>query len=223
MKKLGLTGGIASGKSTVAVMLREMGFTVLDADSLAHKLIEPGYPAHDEVIEEFGPEIADAGGRINRAKLGTIVFADREKLNRLNAIVHPRVREAMLQKLAEWERIGNQSVAFVEAALLVEADFVRNLDGLVVVWCTPEQQLERLLARGFSEPDARRRIATQLPIAEKLVHATYTIDSCGSLEETRRQVQELAAKILRASPETKPALPSSKSKTDESPKAEDHA
>jgi dephospho-CoA kinase len=197
MLRLGLTGGIASGKSAVAAMLREMGFAVLDADALAHRLIEPGQAAYDDVIREFGPAIADAGGRIDRARLGALVFADRTKLDRLNAIVHPRVREAMLHQLDEWQHGGTRDAAFVEAALIVEAGFDKNLDGLVVAWCTPEQQLARLLTRGLSEAEARRRIASQLPVAEKLRHATEKIDCSHSIEETRRQVEALAARLRR--------------------------
>jgi dephospho-CoA kinase len=154
MLRLGLTGGIASGKSAVAAMLREMGFRVLDADSLAHRLIEPGQPAHDEILREFGPSINDASSRIDRAKLGAIVFNDRAKLDRLNAIVHPRVAEVVLSKFDEWERKGTRDAAFVEAALLIESRIHEKLDGLVVAWCEPEQQLERLLARGLSEAEA---------------------------------------------------------------------
>jgi dephospho-CoA kinase len=192
MLKLGLTGGIASGKSSVAAMLRELGFTVLDADALGHQLIEPGQPAYDEILAEFGGELASTGGRIDRRKLGDIVFADRARLDRLNAIVHPRIREAMLQKFAAWRRAGNRSVVFVEAALLVEAGFAQQLDGLVVTWCTPDQQLQRLLARGLTLADAQRRIASQLDAEAKLLHATYKIDCSHSIEETRQQVAALA-------------------------------
>jgi dephospho-CoA kinase len=199
MLRLGLTGGIASGKTAVAAMLREMGFAVLDADSLAHKLIEPGQPAYDEVVREFGAPILVAGDRVDRAKLACIVFADPAKLARLNAIVHPRVETAIHQQFGEWSRNGTRDAAFVEAALLVEAGYQKNLDGLVVTWCRPEQQLERLRARGFSDEDARRRIAAQLPVAEKLRHATEKIDCSGSLEATRAQVAALAAKLRRPS------------------------
>src|SRR6202451_3985335 len=140
MLRLGLTGGIASGKSAVAAMLREMGFAVLDADSLAHTLIEPGQPTYDEVVREFGPAIVDASGRVDRAKLATVVFRDRAKLDRLNAIVHPRVKAAILQQLDEWSRNGAHDAAFVEAALLVEDGYQKNLDGLIVAWSRPEQQ-----------------------------------------------------------------------------------
>src|SRR6266568_2975398 len=132
MLRLGLTGGIASGKSAVAAMLREIGFAVLDADSLAHRLIE-------------------------RVQLANVVFADRAKLDRLNAIVHPRVADVVFRQFDEWERNGVRDAAFVEAALLIEASLDKKLDGLIVAWCKPEQQLERLVARGLTEAEARRR------------------------------------------------------------------
>src|SRR5467141_4663595 len=195
MLRLGLTGGIASGKTTVAAMLREMGFAVIDADALAHKLIEPGQPAYGEVVREFGASILDTGNRVDRAKLASIVFADPAKLVRLNAILHPRVESVIHQQFAEWSRSGTRDAAFVEAALLVEAGYLKNLDGLVVTWCRPEQQLERLRARGFSEEDAQSRIAAQLPVDEKLRYATDKIDCSGSLEDTRTQFEALAAKL----------------------------
>lgn len=202
MLKLGLTGGIASGKSAVASILRELGFPVLDADSLSHQLMEPGLPAHDDIIREFGADFAEGSGRIDRAKLATVVFADPAKLARLNAILHPRVEQAMLLQFDAWQRSGLRDAAFVEAALLIEAGLTKYLDGLVVVFCTPEQQLQRLLARNMSEPEARGRIAAQLPLEEKLRHATYIIDSSGSLDSTRAQVQTLAAKLRQQASST---------------------
>jgi dephospho-CoA kinase len=198
MLKLGLTGGIASGKSVVASILHELDFPVLDADSLSHKLMEPGQPAHDEILREFGTDLTNASGRIDRSKLAAVVFADPAKLVRLNAILHPRVEQAMLLQFDTWRRSGVREVVFVEAALLVEAGFTRSLDGLVVTFCTPEQQLERLLARGMSELEARRRIAAQLPLDEKLCHATHTIDCSGSLDSTRAQVRSLATKLRKS-------------------------
>jgi dephospho-CoA kinase len=197
MLKMGLTGGIASGKSAVAAMLREMGFPVLEADAVAHKLIGPGQPAHDEVLREFGAELADAEGRIDRAKLAAIVFADAAKLAKLNGILHPRVEEIVLRQFAEWQRNGVRDAGFVEAALLVEAGIAPKLDGLVVAFCTPEQQIERLRARGMSEVEAKRRLAAQMPVEEKLRHATETINCSGYLEETRAQVRALAAKLRK--------------------------
>jgi dephospho-CoA kinase len=199
MLKFGLTGSIASGKSAVAALLHEMGFPVLDADSVAHKLMEPGQPAREEILREFGAELAGADGRIDRAKLAAIVFADPARLAKLNAILHPRVEQIMLNQYEEWKRSGVRDAAFVEAALLVEAGFVSKLDGLVVAWCEPEQQLERLKARGMSELDAKRRIAAQLPLEEKLRLATFTIDCSGTMESTRAQVRALAAKLRKSS------------------------
>jgi dephospho-CoA kinase len=192
MRKLGLTGGIASGKSAVAAMLRELGFDIIFADEISRLLLEPGQAAYDEAIREFGREIVQANGKIDRKKVAAIVFADRAKLDRLNGIVHPRVESQILEQFAEWERQGNAKVAFVEAALLVEAGYMKNLDGLIVTWCTPEQQMARLKSRGMSEQDARARIAAQMPVEEKLKLATYKIDCSGSIEETRQQVETLA-------------------------------
>ena len=197
MLRLGLTGGIASGKSAVAAMLREMGFAVLDADSLAHKLIEPGQPAYEEVLQEFGESVIAPGGRVDRAKLSAIVFNDRAKLDRLNAVVHPRVAEVIFSQFEAWRRAGVRDAVFVEAALIIESGIHKKLDGLVVAWCTPDQQLGRLATRGLSETEARRRIAAQIPVQEKLLLATEKIDCSGSLEETRRQVEALAAKLRR--------------------------
>jgi len=195
MLKLGLTGGIASGKSVVAAILRELGFPVLDADSISHKLMEPGQIAHDEILQSFGADLADAAEHIDRHKLAAIVFADPAKLARLNSILHPRVDQIIFRQLEDWQKSGAHAAVFVEAALLIEAGMAPRLDGLVVAWCTPEQQLGRLRARGMSETDARRRIAAQLPIEEKRKRATYNIDCSGTLAETRTQVQAFAANL----------------------------
>jgi dephospho-CoA kinase len=201
MKRLGITGGIACGKSAVAGMLRELGFRVIDADALGHEVMELGTRAYAEIVAEFGTGVVGADGRIDRGKLGAIVFADRKKLERLNAIVHPRVEEEMVRLFGDWEKSGVTDAAFVEAALLVEAGYQKNLDGLVVTWCRSEQQMERLLARGLSEVEAQRRIAAQMPAEEKLKFATEKIDCSGTMEETRRQVVELAEKLRRRSNE----------------------
>lgn len=196
MRKIGLTGGIASGKSTVAAMLRELGFDVIFADEISRRLLDPGQAAYDETVREFGREVVLPDGTLDRKKIATIVFADRSKLDRLNSIIHPRVEAQILKQFAEWDREGNRTVAFVEAALLVEAGYMKNLDGLVVIWCRPEQQMERLTGRGMTEEEARSRIAAQMPVEEKLKLATYRIDCSRSIEDTRREVEELA-KTLR--------------------------
>lgn len=195
MLRLGITGGIASGKSVVAQMLRDLGFPVLDADSLGHELMEPGTAAFAEIVKEFGSAILDGSRRIDRKKLGAAVFADAGKLTKLNAILHPRVEQEMARRFAEWENSGTTEAAFVEAALLVEAGYQKRLDGLVVAWCKPEQQIERLRARGMSEQQARQRISAQMPVDEKLKYATEKIDCSGTLDETRRQVEAFARKL----------------------------
>ena len=201
MLRYGLTGGIASGKSTVAAILRELGFPVLEADRMAHQVIEPGQPAYDEVRSIFGDSILSADRRIDRSRLAAIVFDDREKLNQLNAIIHPRVEQEMVRRFAELESSGTHPAAFIEAALIFEAELHKKLDGVVVVWCLPEQQITRLIERGVSEAEARRRIAAQIPVAEKLALATEKIDCSGSLEETRRQVEAFATKLRQSSPD----------------------
>ncbi|MGC1614780.1 MAG: dephospho-CoA kinase [Candidatus Acidiferrum sp.] len=197
MKRLGITGGIASGKSAVAGILRELGFNVIDADAVGHAVIEPGQRAYEEIVREFGSGILEESGQIDRGKLAAVAFADRGRLERLNAIVHPRVEEEIVRQFGEWENGGVRDAAFVEAALLVEAGYQKNLDGLVVAWCRPEQQIERLLARGLNEVEARRRIAAQMPVEEKLRYATESIDCSATMKETRRAVEELAQRLRR--------------------------
>ena len=199
MKRIGLTGGIASGKSWVASLLRELNFRVLDADLLGHQLIELGQTAHEDVVREFGREILHADGSVDRTKLGAIVFADSAKLAKLNSLLHPRIEEAMNAQFAKWQNEGVRDAVFIEAALLVEAGMHKRLDGLVVVWCRPEDQIARLRARGLSEEEALRRISLQLPTQEKLQYATYTIDTSAAMQYTQEQVAALAEK-LRAAP-----------------------
>jgi len=198
MLRYGLTGGIASGKSTVAAILRGHGFRVLEADKISHALIEPGGAAYEEVIARFGRDILDADGRINRGRLGAMVFRDPEKLKQLNGMLHPRVEVELLRRLGELEKSGTVAVAFVEAALIFEAGLDKRLDGVVVAWCLPEQQVARLMERGMSEAEARQRIGTQMPVQEKLALAAEKIDCSGSVEETRSQVDALAAKLRAA-------------------------
>jgi dephospho-CoA kinase len=198
MLRYGLTGGIASGKSTVAAMLRAHGLPVLEADKISHGLIEPGGAAYQEVIARFGREILDGNGKIDRARLAAIVFSDREKLDQLNGILHPRVEQELLRQLSKLEKSGSYAVAFVEAALIFEAGLHTKLDGVAVAWCLPEQQVARLTERGMSEAEARRRMAMQMPVEAKLALAAEKIDCSGSIEETRSQVDALAAKLRAA-------------------------
>jgi dephospho-CoA kinase len=199
MLRVGLTGGIATGKTTVVAMLRELGCRVLEADKIAHQMIEPGGAAYEEVVREFGRGILTDEGFVDRKKLGAIVFGDPKLLARLNAIVHPPVLEEQMRQLAAIEKADAHAVAVVEAALLIEAGFDRKLDYLVVTWCTPEQQLARLTesgkGRGLTAEQARQRIAAQMPIDEKRQRADTLIDCSGTIEHTRAQVIALFAKL----------------------------
>jgi dephospho-CoA kinase len=195
MLRVGLTGGIACGKSTVSKMLRDQDCQVLAADPLGHKLLEPGQAAYDEVVREFGAEILGEGGKVDRKRLGAIVFADRVKRARLNWILHPKILDTIRQWFKELDRPGGPEFAVLEAALIYEAAVNKELDRVVVCWCTPEQQLERLQARGLTSDQARGRIAAQMPVDEKKRLADEVIDCSESLEDTERQVAQLIEKL----------------------------
>ena len=199
MLRVGLTGGIASGKTTVAAILRELGCHLLEADKIAHQLIEPGGTAYNEVVREFGRGILTPEGLVDRKKLGAIVFAEPGRLARLNAIVHPPVLTEQTRQLAEIEKADPHAIAVVEAALLIEAGFDSRLDYLIVTWSTPEQQLARLtestLGRGLTIEQAKQRIAAQMPVEHKRKKADAVIDCSGTIEHTRAQVIALFAKL----------------------------
>ncbi len=199
MLRVGLTGGIATGKSTVAAILRELGCHLLEADKIAHNMIEPGAAAYDEVVREFGRDILASDGRVDRKTLGAIVFADPKRLARLNAIVHPLVLAQQDRELAAIERAEPRAIAVVEAALLIEAGYTDRLDVLIVTWCMPEQQLARLtqpgMGRGLTTEQARQRISAQMPLEEKRRMADEVIDCSGTLEHTREQTVALYAKL----------------------------
>ncbi len=205
MLRVGLTGGIASGKTTVAAMFRARGARILEADRIAHRLMAPGQPAYDEIVRAFGKEVLGADGSIDRKRLGAIVFADAARREQLNRIVHPRVIEEQEKELARIAAEEPGAVAMVEAALLVEAGYHKQLDKLVVTWCSPEQQLERLLAKGLSREDAARRIAAQLPVEEKRRLADFVIDCSGPLAETEKQVEQVWQALRQAAASKKVA------------------
>jgi len=198
MLRVGLTGGIASGKSTVAALLRERDYRVLDADSLARELLEPGQAAYNEVVKEFGEGIIGPGGAVNRPKLGAIVFSDAQKRARLNAILHPRIQDISAKWFTALDRAGGPDMAFEDAALILEAGAKKNLDLIIVCWCRPEQQLQRLEQRGLSAEDAKLRIAAQMPIDEKRKLADEVIDCSGSMEETGKQLDAALARMKTA-------------------------
>lgn len=200
MLKVGLTGSIAVGKSFVTSVLGELGAQVMDADQTARAVVEPGTPGLAEVIETFGPQVLQPDGRLDRAKLGEIVFHDEAKRQRLNQIVHPLVMAAQDEQLRRWEEADPQGVAVVDAALMIESGGYRRFDKLVVVFCRPEIQLARLMRRnGLSEDEARQRIAAQMPQEEKKGYADYLLDTSNDFDDTRRQVEKLYAELRELS------------------------
>lgn len=191
MLTVGLTGGIASGKSIVARMLQEKGCRVIEADLVAHEFLKPSSPVAQQVVAEFGPQILDAKGAIERAKLGEIVFGNTEKLARLNALTHPPVLQEIARQLADIAQQDHRAIVAVVAALHIESGFYKTFDRLAVAWCTREQQLARLLNRGLGREQAERRIASQLPLDEKRRFADEVIDCSGTIAQTQRQTEEL--------------------------------
>ena len=207
MLRVGVTGGIASGKSTVASILRDNDCQVLELDPLGHEMLEAGQPAFNEVVAEFGKEILAPSGNVDRGKLGAIVFADAAKLERLNQILHPRILEVVRNWFSALGRPGGPDLAFAEAALIVESGFHKDLDRLLVCWCTPEQQMERLQERGFTAEQARQRVASQMPMDEKRRYADIVIDCSGTLAATETQVGKALEKLAQWAHGDGPARP----------------
>lgn len=196
MKVIGLTGNIACGKSLVAKMLEEFGAKVIDADRIARIVVERNEPAWREIVEMFGGEILNPDQTINRSKLGEIVFGDEEKRMELNRITHPRIIGRIKELVKEYKKQGVK-VVIVEAALIVEGGGLKPLiSDLIVVTADEETQIRRLIERnGFSREEAIARIKSQMPLSEKVKHATFVIDNSGTLGETRKQVEEVWRKI----------------------------
>jgi dephospho-CoA kinase len=194
LKLIGLTGGVGSGKSTVAEMLRELGATVIDADEAAHAVYEPGTPGFDAVVREFGAEFV-RDGMIDRRLLGGLVFADEEARQRLNTIVHPLVRDWMAQRTLEAFDRGVETVV-QDVPLLYESGLEGLFSSVVLVWTPADVQLERLVrGRGVPAERARAMIAAQMPIDEKRLRSHHVIDNSGTVEQTRRQVEEVWEQI----------------------------
>ena len=203
MLKVGLTGSIAVGKSFVCNVFSELGCDVLDADRTARDVVLPGTAGLKRVVEYFGDEILKENGELDRAKLGAIVFADREKLKVLNSIVHPLVFEAQDRWLAEKEIEHPDRIAIVDAALMIESGGYERFTKLIVVWCEPAIQLERLMARdAVSEAEALRLIGAQMPQAEKKKYADLLIDTSNGHEDTRRQATEIFERLSVLAKET---------------------
>jgi dephospho-CoA kinase len=206
--KVGLTGGIASGKSVVGEMFVALGAHLVQADAIAHELMQPGEAVYREVVRHFGEGILDPDGSVNRARLAEAAFgapgADKpSRIQELNHIVHPTVIRRQEEWMEEVGRRNPQAIAMVEAALILEAGAAKRFDRLVVVTCRPEQRVRRWAARvGVDEETARRevgrRMAAQFPDEEKVNAADYVIDNSGSLDETQVRVREVQGELKRA-------------------------
>jgi len=188
---IGLTGGIASGKSAVSAMLKDLGAKVINADLVSRQVVEPGKPAWQQIVDEFQESILNKDGTINRKKLGEIVFSDPAKLDRLNKITHPYIIAEIEQQIAE-HRASGEGVLVLEAPLLLELGLERMVDEVWVVAVKPEVQLKRLMERDkLSVKEAQLRIESQMPLEEKLKKADRVIDNSGTLQETWDQVERI--------------------------------
>jgi len=200
MLKVGLTGGIACGKSYVLQELTKSGAYTLDADEIAHSVISPEGAAYPEVVDAFGSEILTSDKIIDRKKLGEIVFSDREALDRLNQIVHPHVfAEEERQILAIEADAGETGAGLlvVDATLMIEVGSYRNYDSIIVVYCRPAVQLHRLMQRDdLSAEKALTRIRSQMPVIRKLRYADYVVDNSGERTETRHQTRRISEKLI---------------------------
>jgi dephospho-CoA kinase len=194
LKLIGLTGGVGSGKSTVAQMFRELGAAIVDADEATHAVYEPGTAGFDEIVAEFGPGYV-RDGRIDRTRLGDLVFHDAAARQRLNAIVHPRVRDWMADRTAEAVEHGAE-VVMQDVPLLFENGLQGLYSSTVLVYARPETQLARLVElRGFAPERAQSMLAAQMPIDDKRLVADYVIENEGAVDLTRRQVEDVWASL----------------------------
>lgn len=191
---IGLTGGIASGKSTVSAMFTEMGITVIDADVEARLAVGIGEKAYNDIVSHFGPSILEENGAINRQVLGSIIFNDEGQRKVLNTIVHPAVRERMAQKRDVAEAADEKAIV-MDIPLLFESDLTNLVDKIILVYVDEKTQLERLMKRnGFSESEASSRIKSQMPLKEKVKMADAVIDNSGSIEYTKKQLVDILNK-----------------------------
>lgn len=196
-KTIGLTGSVATGKSTVSNLIQQAGIPLVDADIAARKVVEPGTEGLKEIVAYFGEEILLADGTLDRAKLGEIIFKDKEKREKLNEITHPRVKDYMLEARERFFRSGEELV-FFDIPLLFESHLESLVDQIVVVWTAPETELKRLMERNnLTKEDALRRIESQMGIDEKARKADFVIDNNESLEKTQKQVYTFIERFVK--------------------------
>jgi dephospho-CoA kinase len=192
MLRVGLTGGIATGKSTVGAMFVELGCHLIDSDKITHELLEPGQEVHAAVVQEFGRGIVRSDQSIDRRLLGDLVFKDPQARAKLNSLIHPVVIQRQQEWLKDVETGDTNAVAIVDAALMIEVGTYKNYDKVIVVTCSPDVQRERLRTRsGLTDEQIDARIRSQMPMEEKVKHADFVIDNSGSMDITRQQVRQV--------------------------------
>lgn len=195
MKRIGLTGGIGSGKSTVAALLRERGVIVIDADAIAREIVEPGSPVLGQLAEAFGPSIIQADGSLDRQGLASLAFATPEKTALLNSITHPAIEARTQELYAQAEAAGERLVVW-DMPLLVDKGYHTQMDGVIVIDVDVEERVRRLVEyRGLDEADARRRIAAQVPDEQRRAAATWVIDNNGSVDALPAQVDTILQQL----------------------------
>lgn len=196
MLKVALTGSIAVGKSTVLSLFRELGCHTLEADEIARELMQPCRPAYHDLVRALGPEILAEDGTIHRGRLGELVFHDAARREQVNRLVHPHVLEEIERRIAELERQDPQGILIVAAALIIEAGAQNRFDRIIVVTCSEQEQVARLMRRdGVTREEAWARIRAQLPSEEKRRYADFEIETSGSVEQTRAQVREVYGRL----------------------------
>jgi dephospho-CoA kinase len=194
---VGLTGGIATGKSTVSEILRRLGAEIIDADQLARDVVEPDQPALRGIVAEFGQDVVSPNGRLDRKRLGAIVFADPERRKRLEALTHPAIRARFQARLDELATRGFAGIVIYDAPVMIEAGGYKDMDRLVVVVTDETTQAARLRTRdGTDDAEGRRKIASQMPLAEKAKLADYVIDNSGDREATAAEVRRVFAALM---------------------------
>ena len=202
MLRVGLTGGLATGKSTVGRWLGELGCHVIRYDEVGHQVLDPDGEAYSSVVEAFGEGILNPDRTIDRRGLGKIVFADPEKLKRLEQLVHPPTHRRVAARIEQLRAADPRGIVIIEAAILVETGTYKNFDRLIVVACRPEQQLERAFARGLTRQQAADRLARQLPLEEKVARADFVIDTSHTLADARAETERVYRKLVAIAEES---------------------
>jgi dephospho-CoA kinase len=198
MITIGLTGGIASGKSLVAELFGSFGAQVIDSDSIAREVVEPGTIGWQSVVAEFGQDILSPDGTVDRAKLGSIIFSDRERRTTLNNILHPLIIHIIQERIVAIGRKHPEAIVIADIPLLIECGMQHEFDAVVVVWTSAELQRKRIMERdGLSAAEAQQRIDAQMPLDEKQAHGTFVVKNDGNTQQTEEQVKQIFLTITQ--------------------------